>query len=287
MFKAFADFWGFEPRLCRAYRAQTKGKVESGVKYFKRKFLAGRRFRDDLDLHEQLQEWTATVADVRVHGTTHERPVDRFARERDALVPAPAGRAFRLEAPLTRVVATDYLVSVDTNRYSVPFTLIGQPVEVRRRDGQTGEAAPRPSGHHASGARGPAPVPDPAGARAGSDCAQRTAALLDRQGFDRRGSARRRGPGRGLLRGGLRPRRCGMISPQLARLDEHLQERHPETTLGTVQVARPGGSRVPRRRDRGLSDPLWAAYGTGRPSPGNTSPGPNTSSMSTAAATLK
>ena len=104
-FKAFADFWDFEPRLCRAYRAQTKGKVESGVKYFKRNFLAGRRFRDDLDLQEQLQEWTATVADVRVHGTTHERPVERFARERDALVPAPAGRAFRLEAPLTRVVA--------------------------------------------------------------------------------------------------------------------------------------------------------------------------------------
>ena len=77
----------------------------------------------------------AAVADVRVHGTTHERPIDRFARERDALVPAPAGRAFRLEAPLTRVVATDYLVTVDTNRYSVPFTLIGQPVEVRRRDG--------------------------------------------------------------------------------------------------------------------------------------------------------
>ena len=89
-FKAFADFWGFEPRLW------------------------------------QLEEWTATVADVRVHGTTHERPLDRFARERDALVPAPAGRAFRLDAPLTRVVATDYLVSVDTNRYSVPFTLIGQ-----------------------------------------------------------------------------------------------------------------------------------------------------------------
>ena len=110
--------------------------MESGVKYFKRNFLAGRRFRDDLDLQEQLQEWTATVADVRVHGTTHERPVERFSRERDALVPAPAGRAFRLEAPLTRVVATDYLVSVDTNRYSVPFTLIGQPVEVRRRDGR-------------------------------------------------------------------------------------------------------------------------------------------------------
>ena len=74
-FKAFADFWGFEPRLW------------------------------------QLEESTATVADVRVHGTTQERPLDRFARERDALVPAPAGRAFRLDAPLTRVVATDYLVT--------------------------------------------------------------------------------------------------------------------------------------------------------------------------------
>ena len=105
------------------------------MKYFKRNFLAGRRFRDDLDFTEQLQEWMATVADLRVHGTTHERPNDRFARERDALVPASAGRAFRLEAPLTRLVATDYLVTVDTNRYSVPFTLIGQPGEVLRRDG--------------------------------------------------------------------------------------------------------------------------------------------------------
>ena len=32
-FAAFADHWGFTPRLCRPYRAQTKGKVESGVKY--------------------------------------------------------------------------------------------------------------------------------------------------------------------------------------------------------------------------------------------------------------
>ncbi len=93
--KAFADFWGVEPRLCRAYRAQTKGKVESGVKYFTRNVLAGRRFRDDLDVNEQVHEWTAPVADVRVHGTTHERPIDRFARERAALVPAPGRSSSR------------------------------------------------------------------------------------------------------------------------------------------------------------------------------------------------
>jgi transposase len=133
-FKAFADYWGFEPRLCRPYRAQTKGKVESGVKYFRRNFLPGRTFVDQDDFQDQLGEWTSTVADVRVHGTTHERPRDRFARERDLLIPLAARPSFQLEGPRSRIVADDYLVSVDTNRYSVPFQLIGRVVEVVRRD---------------------------------------------------------------------------------------------------------------------------------------------------------
>ena len=33
VFLDFARYWGFTPRLCRPYRAQTKGKVEAGVKY--------------------------------------------------------------------------------------------------------------------------------------------------------------------------------------------------------------------------------------------------------------
>jgi Mu transposase-like protein len=77
----------------------------------------------------------ATIADVRIHGTTHERPLDRFAQERAALVPTGGQPSFRLEAPLARIVADDWLVSVDSNRYSVPFTPIGQPVEVHRRNG--------------------------------------------------------------------------------------------------------------------------------------------------------
>jgi transposase len=134
-FKTFADYWGFEPRVCQPYRAQTKGKVESGVKYFRRNFLPGRTFVDDLDFGAQLAEWVTTIADVRIHGTTHERPCDRFTRERAHLIPTAGHASFRLEARHQRLVATDYLVSVATNRYSVPFTLIGQPVEVLRRDG--------------------------------------------------------------------------------------------------------------------------------------------------------
>src|SRR5262249_53836746 len=134
-FKAFADYWGFEPRLCQPYRAQTKGKVESGVKYFKRNFLPGRQFVDDVHLDEQLGEWMTTIADVRIHGTTHERPIDRFAREQAALVPTGSQPSFRLEAPLQRIVAEDYPVSIDTNRSSVRFALNGKVVEVHRRAG--------------------------------------------------------------------------------------------------------------------------------------------------------
>lgn len=132
-FKAFADYWGFEPRVCRPYRAQTKGKVESGVKYVTRNFLPGRTFVDMVDFQAQLDEWNATIADQRLHGTTHEAPLARFERERGQLVPLAGQRGFQQEARVSRIVAEDYLVSLDTNRYSVPFRLIGQRVEVQRR----------------------------------------------------------------------------------------------------------------------------------------------------------
>jgi transposase len=135
-FQSFARYWGFETRLCRPYRAQTKGKVESGVKYLKRNFLAGRSFVDLLDVGEQWQEWNATVADVRVHGTTHQAPLARFAEEQGHLLPRSARPGFKLEARFPRIVGEDFLVSLDTNRYSVPFTLIGHTVEAERRDGQ-------------------------------------------------------------------------------------------------------------------------------------------------------
>lgn len=98
-FDAFASYWGFTPRLCQPYRAQTKGKVESGVKYVKRNFVPGRQFRDLEDFNAQLAAWQLEVADMRVHGTTHQRPIERFTLEAAALVPT-AGQASFLQAML-------------------------------------------------------------------------------------------------------------------------------------------------------------------------------------------
>jgi hypothetical protein len=134
-FASFAGHWGFTPRLCQPYRAQTKGKVESGVKYVKRNFVPGRVFRDLEDFNAQLAAWQAEVADLRIHGTTHQRPIDRFAEESRALVPTAGHPSFLAAMVRERVVADDWLVSIDGNRYSVPFGLIGKTVQVVRQGG--------------------------------------------------------------------------------------------------------------------------------------------------------
>lgn len=134
-FASFAAHWGFTPRLCQPYRAQTKGKVESGVKYVKRNFVPGRVFRDLEDFNEQLAAWQIQVADLRLHGTTHQRPIERFADEARALAPTAGHPSFLQAMVRERVVADDWLVAIDGNRYSVPFVLIGKTVQVTREGG--------------------------------------------------------------------------------------------------------------------------------------------------------
>ena len=129
-FKDRLDFYGVTPRLCRFYRAQTKGKIESGVKYVKRNALAGRRFRDLDDLNAYLLDWCVNVADQRVHGTTHEKPAERFVRG-ETLVPVDLRPPTPRERVVIRRVPTDCFVAFETNRYPVPFEWAGRDVEVQ------------------------------------------------------------------------------------------------------------------------------------------------------------
>lgn len=96
-FARFAAHYGFCIRACRPYRAQTKGKVERMVSYLRGNFFCDRRFIGDDDLNAQLAGWIENEANVRVHGTTKERPVDRLQRdELQALGRLPRSRFPRL-----------------------------------------------------------------------------------------------------------------------------------------------------------------------------------------------
>jgi transposase len=126
---AFCRDWDVQPRACQPYRARTKGKTESGVKYVKRNAIAGRRFDSFEHLRAHLAEWQIR-ADRRVHGTTHEVPMARFEREeRDALRPLPARPLPTHGRRLQRRVANDAFIDIDTVRYSVPHRLVRDHVE--------------------------------------------------------------------------------------------------------------------------------------------------------------
>ena len=131
---AFAKHWGFRPRACAPYRARTKGKTENGVGYVKHNAVAGRSFVSWEAFEAHLEAWTREVADVRIHGTTGEAPIERFVRdEAKALQPIAGIAPFRSLRELS-VVGADCTVEIDGNAYSVPWRLIGERVRVTVSD---------------------------------------------------------------------------------------------------------------------------------------------------------
>jgi transposase len=128
-FEAFCRDWGTQARACAPYRARTKGKTESGVGYVKGNALAARQFSSLDELQAHLLDWSLK-ADERIHGTTGERPRERFERERAALGPVPQMALAIPSRRLLRRVASDALVDVDTARYSVPHHLVKEELEV-------------------------------------------------------------------------------------------------------------------------------------------------------------
>jgi len=94
-FLRFANHWQFTARACRAHRAQTKGKVERPIRYVRENFFYGRTFLNDEDLNCQAEQWLQRVANVRIHGTTEERPQERFQREERMALSSLATRPYR------------------------------------------------------------------------------------------------------------------------------------------------------------------------------------------------
>ena len=116
---ALAKHYRFHPRACRPYRAKTKGKVERPFSYIRQDFFLARSFRNLEDLNAQLDEWLATVANARVHGTTQRVVSEAFAAEMPDLQVLPA-TPFDALLKLERRVSNDGLVSIGGNYYSVP-----------------------------------------------------------------------------------------------------------------------------------------------------------------------
>jgi transposase len=129
-FQKFAVEFGFHPEVCAPAAGNQKGAVESLVKFVKGNFLAGRTFYDDHDLTHECDAWLQRVNTERSSDATHQPPQALLAEEQAAFGPLPA-------------VATDYglfdsvvvnresMVTLATNRYSVPAHFVGMALTAR------------------------------------------------------------------------------------------------------------------------------------------------------------
>ncbi len=127
--KVAAEF-KFLPEACAPASRNQKGSVENVVKCVKGNFLAGRSFHDDADLAEQCQQWLSQVNTERSSDATGELPVIRLAEEQRTfgLLPACAADSGFFDCV---VVSRESMVSIESNRYSVPVHLVGRALTAR------------------------------------------------------------------------------------------------------------------------------------------------------------
>lgn len=128
LFLDFVHHYGLVPKTHQVRRPRTKGKVERMVAYVRDSFLNGRTFADLADLNVQGRHWLDTVANVRVHATTKQRPCDLLPKEN--LTPLAAVTSYQLADRYERKVSAEGFVQVGRSRYSVPPDYIGQTVLV-------------------------------------------------------------------------------------------------------------------------------------------------------------
>jgi len=129
-FLAFATHYGYRPWACQIRRPQTKGKVERPFHYVEMNLLNGREFRSLEHLNEATRWWLSQVADVRLHGTTKQTPLQLHAEEQPHLLALPS-LAFDTAQVVYRIVDTDGTIQYAGNRYSVPWRLVGESLPVR------------------------------------------------------------------------------------------------------------------------------------------------------------
>ncbi len=130
-FLAYSSHHLFRPHACNIARGNEKGRVEDGVKLIRNNFWPGRHFNDFQDLCEQARIWLCEHANRREHRSTRRIPELMFAAEEKAALATLRSDRYDTDEIFTKQVSPNFHLVYQTNRYSVPWTMVGQIVTVR------------------------------------------------------------------------------------------------------------------------------------------------------------
>ena len=120
-FQNYVNEVKFDVFLCHGSDPESKGRVENVVKYAKRGFAEHRVFDNIDDFNEDCLAWLKRTANRDVHGTTHKRPDEVFALEKEYLIPV-SEYSFETadNESISYPIRKDNIVLYKGNRYRVP-----------------------------------------------------------------------------------------------------------------------------------------------------------------------
>ena len=125
-YRRMAQHYGFVVSPTRPGTPQHKGKVENGIRYLQRNFIAGQEFADIHTANQRLAVWIRERAGTRIHGTTRQPPLRLFTEyELPALLPL-SPEPFTLCEIKPVKVHPDCHVVIAGSYYSVPYRYVGQ-----------------------------------------------------------------------------------------------------------------------------------------------------------------
>lgn len=133
-FLAFCAHYEFRPRAVRG-DPNAKPRAERNFREFNESFLNGRSFRDLDDMRAQLFVWLDRIVDQRPRRREGKTCLERFAEEKDKLVPLPR-HPYDTARVVYRVCSIDGFVDWQGNRYAVPYDHVTDilPVRITQRE---------------------------------------------------------------------------------------------------------------------------------------------------------
>jgi transposase len=133
-FFAYMGHHHISPHACNPARGNEKGRVEVGIKFIRSHFWSGRTFKDFEDLCLQSILWRDQFLNLREHRATRRIIKNQFESEEKSALRAMNDLKYETDEILSRVIGPDFHINFESNKYSVPWTLVSLPVTIRIND---------------------------------------------------------------------------------------------------------------------------------------------------------
>jgi len=129
-YAAFAAHYGFWAQPCRVNTPTDKGVVEKAIDYVKDNCFKGREFKDIAEAKDFLNYWLDSIANIRIHGTTKQRPVEVFKNIEKPALKELTTNDFIFSDSAKATLNTNCHLSYKSKYYSAPYQYIGMELDV-------------------------------------------------------------------------------------------------------------------------------------------------------------